>query len=165
MNLISDWINSLLLPIESTAGLLKLNNLNKCMTVKRQDDMQYNYGSMPCKLSVQGCEESNIYVDSCVDTLLISSCINCTIFVAAVTKVATVEKCENTTICVATNLLRIGNCVDTQVHSYTANSQPIVYGDTRNLRMAPHNAHYKGMLEHLHKGALKFDQDQQSDWF
>ena len=86
-----------------------------------------------CKLSIVGCEESNIYVDSCVETLLVSSCINCTIFVAAVAKVCTIEKCENTTLCVAANLLRIGNCVDTLVHSYTANSVPIVYGDTRNL--------------------------------
>jgi hypothetical protein len=39
MNLISDWINSLLLPIESQSGMLKMNNLNKCVTVKRQDDI------------------------------------------------------------------------------------------------------------------------------
>jgi hypothetical protein len=113
MNLISDWINSLLLPIESQSGMLKMNNLNKCVTVKRQDDIQYNFGSVQPKLSITGCEESNIYIDSCVETLLVSSCINCTIFVAAVTKVCTIEKCENTTLCVATKLLRIGNCVDT----------------------------------------------------
>ena len=33
-------------------------------------------------MSITGCEESNIYIDSCVETLLVSSCINCTIFVA-----------------------------------------------------------------------------------
>lgn len=149
MNLISDWINTLLLPIESQSGMLKMANLNKCVTVKRQDDIQYNFGSVQPKLSITGCEESNIYVDSCVETLLVSSCINCVIFVAAVTKVCTIEKCENTTLCVATKLLRIGNCVDTTVHSYTAGTSPIVYGDTRNLRMAPHNAHYKAMLNHM----------------
>jgi hypothetical protein len=122
MNVITDWINSLLLPVESTSSILKLNNLNKCVTVKSQDDMSYNFGASSCKLSISGCEDSNIYVDSCVDTLLISSCINCTIFVAAVSKVCTIEKCENTTLCVAANLLRIGNCVDTLVHCFTAST-------------------------------------------
>ena len=159
MNVISDWINSLLLPVESAAGVLKLNNLNKGVTVKRQDDMQYNFGGTHAKLCIIGCEDSFIYVDSCVETLLVSSCINCTVFVAAVSKVCTIEKCENATLCVATKLLRIGNCVDTLVHSYTAGSNPIVYGDTRNLRMAPHNAHYKGMLTHMQAGGIKFDQE------
>ena len=89
-----------------------------------------------------GCEESNIYIDSYVETILISSCINCTIFVAAVSKVCTIEKCENLTLCVASNQLRIGNCVDSCIYSYTSNFPPIVYGDTRNLKMAPHNASY-----------------------
>lgn len=54
----------------------------------------------------------------------------------------TIEKCENLTLCVASNQLRIGNCVDSCIYSYTPNFPPIVYGDTRNLKMAPHNATY-----------------------
>ena len=118
-----------------------MNNLNKCVTVKKHEDIYHHYG-LNCKMSIIGCDESNIYVDSIVETLLVSSCINCTIFVAAVSKICTIEKCENVTLCVATNQLRIGNCVDSLVHSYTPQYPPIVYGDTRNLRMAPHNASY-----------------------
>ena len=54
-------------------------------------------------MSVIGCEESNIYIDSNVETLLISSCINCTVFVAAVNKICTLEKCEKVTLIVAAN--------------------------------------------------------------
>jgi len=108
--------------------------------------MQFGKG---CKMGIIGCEDSNIYIDSKVDTLLISACINCTIFVAAVGKVTTIEKCENVILCVATNQLRIGNCVDSQVHCYVPNFCPIVYGDTRNLRMAPHNVYYQRLEEHL----------------
>lgn len=91
---------------------------------------------------INGCEDSNIYVDSNVETLKITSCVNCNIFVAAVSKVCTIEKCENVTICVASHQLRIANCVDSLIHSFTLNLAPIVYGDTRNLRIAPHNACY-----------------------
>ena len=100
-------------------------------------------------MTINGCDESNIYIDSNVQTLKITSCINCTIFVAAVTKVCTIEKCENVTLTVAANQLRIGNCVDSCIHSYCTNLAPIVYGDTRNLRVAPHNASYPNFIQHL----------------
>jgi len=72
------------------------------MSIKTLEELTPQYGSN-IKMSIIGCEESNIYIDSNVDTLLISSCINCTIFVAAVNKVCTLEKCESVTICVAAN--------------------------------------------------------------
>ena len=40
----------------------------------------------------------------------------------------------------------------------------MVYGDTRNLRMAPHNAHYSLMLEHLRRANVKFESSDQQ-WF
>lgn len=156
MNAICDWINSLLFMIEPSENIFKLNNLNKCVTVKKYEEIYHHYGNN-CKLGIVGCEESNIYVDSNVETLWISACINCTIFVAAVSKICTLEKCENVTVCVAANQLRIGNCVDSLVHSYTPSFPPIVYGDTRNLRMAPHNASYPYMPEHLKRANIKFE--------
>ena len=84
-----------------------------------------------------------------MQTLLISSCVNCTIFVAAVSKVCTIEKCENVTVSVVANQLRIGNCVDSLIHSYNPNNPPIIYGDTRNLRLGPHNASYGHFHDHL----------------
>ena len=116
-----------------------------------------------------GCEESNIYIDSVVSSVTIQSCVNCTIFVAAVTKVCTIEKCENTTLIVASSQLRVGNCIDSLVHSFTPNYPPIVYGDTRNLRMAPHNAMYAHMPEHLTRANIRFEMTEkespQSPWF
>lgn len=157
MNDINDWINFLIQPVDSIDNSFKMNSLNKCVTVKKHDDIYHHYG-LGCKMTITGCDESNIYVDSSVETLLVSSCINCTIFVAAVSKICTIEKCENVTLCVAANQLRIGNCVDSLVHSYTSNYPPIVYGDTRNLRLAPHNASYLMMLEHLKKANIPFEQ-------
>ena len=102
MNTICEWTNSLLFMIEPTDNVFKLNSLNKCVTVKQYDEIYPHYGNN-CKLGIIGCEESNIYIDSNVDSLLISACINCTVFVAAVSKVCTLEKCENVTLCVAAN--------------------------------------------------------------
>ena len=88
-------------------------------------------------------------------------------------KVCTIEKCENCTIVVAANEVRIGSCIDTLVHTYTPMYPPIVYGDTRNLRLAPHNVSYEKLTEHLHAAGIKFElradeqakQSSLSDWF
>ena len=73
-------------------------------------------------------------------------------------KVVTIEKCENCVIVIAANEVRIGSCIDTLVHSYTPIYPPVVYGDTRNLRLAPHNATYDKLSDHLVKAAIKFEQ-------
>ena len=39
--------------------------------------------------------------------------------VPAVNKACSIDKCENSNISVASNYLRIGNCVDCHVYSYT----------------------------------------------
>lgn len=109
-------------------------------------------------MSIIACEESNVYIDSVVQNVLIQSCVNCTIFIAAVSKVCTIEKCENCTLVVAANEVRIGSCIDTLVHSYTPLYPPIVYGDTRNLRLGPHNASYEKLPEHLTRASIKFEQ-------
>ena len=98
--------------------------------------------------------------------MLINSCVNCTIFVAAVSKVCTIEKCEHTTLIVAANNLRIGNCIDSQIHCYTPEQPPVVYGDTRNLRMAPHNAMYSHFQEHLSRASINFmKKGESAKWF
>jgi len=60
------------------------------------------------------------------------------------------DKCENTNLTIITNLIRIGNCIDTNV--YVAGlRQPIIYGDSRSIILAPHNANYKKINLHLRK--------------
>ena len=61
---------------------------------------------------------------------------------AAVSRAITIDKCENVIICCAGSYLRIGNCVDCQVYSYTQLSPPVIYGDTRSVQLGPHNAGY-----------------------
>ena len=100
-------------------------------------------------MRILGCEDSYIYVDTNVKYMQISNCVNCTILVAAVNKTCQIDKCENVTLTVASNYLKIGNCVDCTVFSYTQLEAPIIYGDTRSLTLAPHNAGYYELSTHL----------------
>ncbi len=62
--------------------------------------------------------------------------------------------CENVTVTVAAGCVRVGNCIDCTVHSYSHLGSPIVYGDTRNLCIAPHNAGYTEFTEVLARGGI-----------
>ena len=89
-----------------------------------------------------------------MDCLEISGCSNTNIFCAAVARVCSLTTCENVTLTVAASVLRVGNCIDCSVHSYTHMGPPVVFGDTRSLTMAPHNAGYPELKDHLMKAGL-----------
>lgn len=75
-------------------------------------------------------------------------------FCAAVKRVTTISNCENLNVTVASGVTRIGNCVDCTVYTYTHYGAPIIYGDTRNLSIAPHNAGYSELSEILTKSGI-----------
>jgi len=81
--------------------------LNKCVTVKDVTNLVAGKD-----VRIMSCEDSYIYIGTSVDCLQISKCVNCVIFVAAVNRACTLDKCENVTVTVASEYLRIGNCVD-----------------------------------------------------
>jgi hypothetical protein len=46
----------------------RVNAPKQCVTIKKHDDIYHHYGAS-CTMSIVGCDESNIYVDSSVETL------------------------------------------------------------------------------------------------
>lgn len=89
-----------------------------------------------------------------VDSLYVSDCVNTTIFCSAVKRVSTLTNCENVTFTAASGIIRVGNCVDCVIYSYSHYGAPIIYGDTRNLSLAPHNAGFAELNELLIKGGI-----------
>lgn len=147
MNQITDWLLQAICHSDTDPQTTFLDSLNKCVMTK---DAQFRNKD----LRVQKCEDSYIYVNTNVEYVQITSCVNCTIFVAAVNKAITIDKCENVTVCVASHFLRIGNCVDCTFYTYSQQCPPVIYGDSRNVQLGPHNAHYKELEVHLHNAEL-----------
>ena len=125
--------------------------LNKCVTIR---DVTNTVAGKDIR--IVSCEDSYLYIGTSVDCIQISKCVNCVIFVAAVTRACTLDKCENVTVTVAAEYLRIGNCVDCQVYSYTQLSPPVVFGDTRSLQLAPHNAGYPELANTLRESGINW---------
>jgi hypothetical protein len=68
--------------------------------------------------------------------------------------VCSLDRCENVTVCCASTVLRIGNCVDCTVYSFTSSTPPVVFGDTRSLVLAPHNASYPELVNKLKEAGI-----------
>lgn len=122
---------------------------NKCVTVKDKSNLTEGID-----VKIQNCEDSYVYINQYVDCLHISECLNTTVFCAAVKRVATVSNCEGVNLTVAAGVVRVGNCVDCTINTYTHFGAPIIYGDTRNLSLAPHNASYVDLNENLVKSGI-----------
>ncbi len=126
-----------------------ISYLNKCVTVKDTETIKEGV-----VVRIMNCEDSYIFINQKVDCLEINGCINCTVFCAAVSRVCSLMKCENVNLTVAAGLVQIGNCVDSTVNSYSHLGPPVVFGDTRSLTLAPHNASYPAMKDLMHKAGL-----------
>jgi len=104
-------------------------------------------------IKISNCEDSYIYIDSSVRTVTIKECVNTTIFIAAVSKVCSVEKCENLTLTVASNLVRVGNSVDSTIFYY-GSYFPILFGDNRQITLGPNNTNYNELIERVKKARI-----------
>ena len=69
-------------------------------------------------------------------------------------RVTTISNCENINVTIVSGVTRIGNCVDCSISTYSHYGAPIIYGDTRNLTIAPHNAGYTELGELVTKSGI-----------
>ena len=82
---------------------------------------------------------------------------------ASSNKVVSIDKCENCNICLATNLLRISNSIDTNIFSYILQN-PILYGDNRGIMLGPNNIFYSELSLHLKNAKLPLIKNNFSIW-
>lgn len=162
IDILQEWIlRNLYQTEEDQIGVTKqpstaieyISFLNKAVCVKDSANLQDGRD-----VRISQCEDSYVYIASYVETLLISRCVNCTVFVAAVSRVCSIDRCENVTICCASAFMRIGNCVDCTVYSFTSATPPVVFGDTHRLVLAPHNASFPELSNKLRDAGIQIKQ-------
>ena len=146
---VTEWIIGMIStsPLDNDDHTVVLRNLSKCTTIKKDF-------SGKC-IKIINCEDSQIFIDSCVLNLKISLCNNCTIFCAGVVKFSTIEKCESCNITVCSNFLKVGNTIECRVNSMVFN-EPIVYGNNIGLILGPHNVFYDDLNSTLKAGRFIF---------
>ena len=123
-------------------------------TAKLPDNSDTSEASGPLHdAHVANCHSSYIYLLSPVRFAVIQSCDDCTIVVGACRGVLSLERCERVTLICCGWQLRLTNCVDVTVHTYTPRA-PLLLGDNRGLVFAPYQTFYPGIIGHLRRVGL-----------
>jgi hypothetical protein len=102
---------------------------------------------------VANCRHSFVYVLLPLRFAVVQSCEDCTIVIGACQGVLSLERCERVTIYCCCQQLRLSNCIDCTVYSYTPRS-PVLLGDNRGLQFAPYSTYYSELANHLIRTGL-----------
>ena len=102
---------------------------------------------------VADCHNSFVYVLLPVRFAVIQSCTDCTIVIGACQGVISLERCVRVNVVCCGRQLRVSNCIDCTVHSYTPCS-PVLLGDNRGLIFAPYSGFYHELPNHLKRTDL-----------
>ena len=95
-----------------------------------------------------GCQGVTVYVlGPCRDVLMLS-CVGCTLFVGAVSQFVHVDHSEKLTCMISAVRLKISNTSQSNFY-LCVNSSPLLHGNVHRIGLAPLNAYYGGMEQHM----------------
>ncbi|CRG95971.1 conserved Plasmodium protein, unknown function [Plasmodium gallinaceum] len=108
-------------------------------------------------VNIINCKECNIFIISTVEYLKINFCIDCYIICLSVEMITTLFNSSNIDIHLVTRCLKIENAVDTNIYAYTE-TNIIIFGDTRNIQLAPYNILNSNQKKCLEKSKIVFNE-------
>lgn len=147
----------------SRTTVLRTSHLAAAGDGKVAEEGPLNVHALP-SVRIDSCSETYIYIVAPMAYATVLGCHSCTIVLGAVAGGVSVEHCEEVKVVSACSRLRISNSVDCDLHTYTP-THPIISGDCRGLRLAPHNAHYPRLLSHMSLAGVRIlpDSDKPRD--
>jgi hypothetical protein len=114
-------------------------------------------------LVIQNCTNVRIHVPGHVRFASVIGCNRCTVLIGAVSKICSVEHCEHVDVTIATRSLRVLNTVHSTLYSFCA-TRPLLLGDCRSIRLAPHNLIRSKMSRNVVRAAkLFFNHDREGE--
>ncbi|GJQ11130.1 hypothetical protein GpartN1_g2921.t1 [Galdieria partita] len=128
-------------PIDPT---LELSQLCRC-TILRSGTEEEPLSHRDVR--IRNCQEVYIYLLNGMDCVSVEGCSDCIIFIGAAYCIS-VTGCEGVKIISTSKFLRITNVVDSTFY-LCVNHEPALLGDNRGLRLAPFNAFYPCLEEHM----------------
>ncbi|EME26871.1 uncharacterized protein Gasu_55560 [Galdieria sulphuraria] len=128
-------------PVDPT---LELSQLTRCTILRAGTEGEPLSHRV---VRIRNCQEVYIYLLNGMDCVSVEGCSDCIIFIGAAYCIS-VTNCETVKIVSTSKFLRITNVVDSTFH-LCVNHQPALLGDNRGIRLAPFNAFYPYLEEHM----------------
>ncbi|CAD2087738.1 conserved Plasmodium protein, unknown function [Plasmodium vinckei lentum] len=108
-------------------------------------------------INILNCKECNIYILTTVEYLKINFCVDMYIICLSTEMITTLFNSRNLEMHLVTRSLKIENVMDTDVYVYTE-TNIIIYGDTRNIQLAPYNVLNSKQKIFLEKSKIIFNE-------
>ncbi|KEG01425.1 conserved Plasmodium protein, unknown function [Plasmodium vinckei vinckei] len=108
-------------------------------------------------INILNCKECNIYILTSVEYLKINLCVDIYIICLSTEMITTLFNSRNLEIHLVTRSLKIENVMDSDVYVYTE-TNIIIYGDTRNIQLAPYNVLNNKQKIFLEKSKIIFNE-------
>ncbi|GAW82768.1 hypothetical protein, conserved [Plasmodium gonderi] len=134
------------------------NVKNDIIEIKNQQGQTIYITNDKNIVNIINCKECNIFILSKMEYLKIHACVNCYIISLCVEMISTIFNSNNLDIHLVTRSLKIENVIDTNVYVYTE-TNIIIFGDTRNIQLAPYNILNSKQKACLQKCQITFDKN------
>ncbi|KAL3623779.1 hypothetical protein CASFOL_032595 [Castilleja foliolosa] len=131
-------------PLSAPRGPSFIEGISKSSCVKQAYDLKGT------SAKVVNCHESVIYILAPLRYVTVYGCSDATIVIGAVGKAIRVEHCERVHLITAARRICIANCREC-IFFLGVNQRPLVVGDNHKLQVAPYNAFYSQLEEHMNQ--------------
>ncbi|GFP79807.1 tbcc domain-containing protein 1 [Phtheirospermum japonicum] len=131
-------------PSSGPRGPSFIEGISKSSCVKQASDLKGT------SAKVVNCHESVIYILAPLRYVTVYGCSDATIVIGAVGKAIRVEHCERVHLITAARRICIANCREC-VFFLGVNQRPLIVGDNHKLQVAPYNAFYSQLEEHMNQ--------------
>ncbi len=108
----------------------------------------------PKTFRVLDCHDAVVYCLAPIDYATISCCTDCIVILGAAGKAVRVERCERVQVVIAAQHVVINTCHDC-IFYLAVNRPPVLLGDNRFVQLAPHNAGYDQLEDHVTRSGIK----------
>lgn len=129
-------------PGSSLLSPTDIHGVSKTTVVKGEDAFPDG------RLTIMQCHDAVVYALAPVRYALITCCTDCVIVVGAVGRALRLERCERVQLVAVTKQLTINTCHDCIAY-VGVTSSPLLLGDNRFVQLAPYNAGYDKLVEHM----------------
>ena len=128
-----------------------VHGLHRATALRGQSDMARQSG-----IRILDCHDAIVYCLAPLQYTTISCCTDCIIVLGAVGSAVRLERCERVQVVVAAQRVVINTCHDCILY-LAVNRPPLLLGDNRFVQLAPHNAGYDSLKDHVVRAGVVVD--------
>ena len=140
--------NALITPTLNLFRSHDVHSISRSTIIRGESDFEEIQRKEERCINIVDCHDAIIYCLAPLQYVNIAACSDCVIILGGVGRAVHISRCERIQVMAASRSLIIETCRDC-IFYFGVNRPPIMLGDNRFIQMAPHNAGYEYLKQHM----------------